>query len=437
MPRIVVLLLLLGSVVVASTGHAQSPDASLLAEIEAIRAIDSHAHPLPVRRPGDTDEFDPPQSMPPLGPPALLRLSNPQWRNAWRALYGYPSGSDSIDLNRIRLLKSEARLRAGAAYPKVILEKISIEMMLANRHTMGPGLDAPHFRLVWFADAFVFPLNNAAAKKSNPQRAEAYEGEEIWLQRFQREQNLGQLPLTLDDYLSRLVIPAMGKRKREGAVAIKFSIAQHRDLRIENASRAAAARVYRDYVRGGAPPLDDYRLLQDFLVREISREAGKIGLAVQIHVGAGPGPFFDNAGADPMLLLPMLLDPSLRGTTFILVHGGFPSAAATRVLFAKPNVFVDFSSQGFLSSTRELSDVLRKWLEFRPEKVMFGTDAYPVSAEVGWEEVAWMTNASSRRALAIALTGMIEDGEITRAGASAIARMVLAETARTVYGLSR
>ena len=132
----------------------------------------------------------------------------------------------------------------------------------------------------------------------------------------------------------------------------------------------------------------------------------------------------------------MLLDTALRQTTFVLVHGGFTSAAATRVLFAKPNVFVDFSSQAFLSSTRELSEVLRKWLEFRPEKVMFGTDAYSLRPEIGWEEVAWMTNASSRRALAIALTGMIDDGEIDSTRALQIARMVLSETARSVYGLS-
>jgi predicted TIM-barrel fold metal-dependent hydrolase len=79
---------------------------------------------------------------------------------------------------------------------------------------------------------------------------------------------------------------------------------------------------------------------------------------------------------------------------------------------------------------------LRKWLEFRPEKVMFGTDAYALTPEIGWEEIAWMANASSRRALAIALTGMIEEGEISRARALEIARMVLAGTARSVYSIN-
>jgi predicted TIM-barrel fold metal-dependent hydrolase len=301
---------------------------------------------------------------------------------------------------------------------------------------MGAGLDAPRFRLVWFVDPLVFPLNNEAAKALNPQRRAAYETEESWLRNYLKEQNLPRLPASLDEYLNRLVIPAIEKRKREGAAGLKLSISYQRDLRVSHPSRAEAERVYRDYVRGGSPPEKAYRSLQDFLIREIARQSGRIGLPLQIHVGAGSGPFFDNAGADPFLLLPMLLDTAFRQTTFVLVHGGFPSAAATRVLFAKPNVFADFSSQAFLSTTRELSEVLRKWIEFRPEKVMFGTDAYALTPEIGWEEIAWMTNESSRRALAIALSGMIADGEITRARALEIARMVLAGTARSVYALN-
>jgi hypothetical protein len=68
---------------------------------------------------------------------------------------------------------------------------------------------------------------------------------------------------------------------------------------------------------------------------------------------------------------------------------------------------------------------------------MFGTDAYSLRPEIGWEEVAWMTNASSRRALAIALTGMMSDGEIDRARALQIARMVMRETALSVYSLDK
>jgi hypothetical protein len=70
-----------------------------------------------------------------------------------------------------------------------------------------------------------------------------------------------------------------------------------------------------------------------------------------------------------------------------------------------------------------------------PEKVLFGTDAYPSTATVGWEETGWLANKTARLALAIALTGMMRDGQITRARASELARMVMRENAVNLYGL--
>ncbi|HLL77204.1 MAG TPA: hypothetical protein VK421_18265 [Pyrinomonadaceae bacterium] len=81
--------------------------------------------------------------------------------------------------------------------------------------------------------------------------------------------------------------------------------------------------------------------------------------------------------------------------------------------------------------------MIRSWLEFVPEKVLFGTDAYPLTTTAGREEVGWLTTRSSRRALALALTGMMQDGQITRERALELARMVLRENAARLYGLSR
>ena len=78
---------------------------------------------------------------------------------------------------------------------------------------------------------------------------------------------------------------------------------------------------------------------------------------------------------------------------------------------------------------------MREWLEAVPEKVMFATDAYPFMPEMGWEELGWMDATKGRLALSIALTGMMRDGEISRARASELARMVLRENARALYKL--
>jgi predicted TIM-barrel fold metal-dependent hydrolase len=156
---------------------------------------------------------------------------------------------------------------------------------------------------------------------------------------------------------------------------------------------------------------------------------------VHIHPGYGCGGYFELTGANPLLLEPLLDDPSLRKTTFVLLHGGAgPFVLSIAPLLMKPNVYTDFSEQTWLLPTSELAKSIRYWLEWYPEKVLFGTDLSPGTPPTDWEEIGWQTTTSARDALAIALTGMMNDGEITRPRALEIARMVLRGNALRVYG---
>ena len=80
-------------------------------------------------------------------------------------------------------------------------------------------------------------------------------------------------------------------------------------------------------------------------------------------------------------------------------------------------------------------NAIREWLEHNPEKVMFATDAYPYSSEIGWEEGCWLAAQTGRQALGLALTGMLRDGEIDRDEAVRLARLVLRDNARKLYKL--
>jgi len=67
--------------------------------------------------------------------------------------------------------------------------------------------------------------------------------------------------------------------------------------------------------------------------------------------------------------------------------------------------------------------------------VLFGTDLSPGgSPAIDWEEIGWQTTTSARDALAIALTEMMNDGEITRPRAMEIAKMVMRGNALRLYG---
>ena len=183
-----------------------------------------------------------------------------------------------------------------------------------------------------------------------------------------------------------------------------------------------------------SPPEDEYKTLQDFLFRFIASECGRLGLAVHLHTMAGAGSYFEIAGANPLLLESIFNDPELRRTRFVMVHGGWPFTREIAALLTKPNVYLDYSAQSLLLTPATLAQSLREWLEWVPEKVLFGTDAYPYSDELGWEESAWIAAKRGREALAIALTEMLRDGEISRDRALELARMVLRENARNLYG---
>jgi len=300
---------------------------------------------------------------------------------------------------------------------------------------MGRGLVAPGFRWVSFVDALIFPLSNEAAKRSNPDYRGFYPGEERLLKRYLASAGLQALPLTLDAYLAKVVTATLESEKRAGALAVKFEAAYLRKLDFDEADIVSARRVYARYVRGGEPSASDYKTLQDFLFRFIAQEAGRLGLAVHIHAIDGVGAYYKQTGSNPLLLESVFNDPLLRKTNFVIIHGGYPFTKETAALMSKPNVYADFSAQTLLIYPRELSEILRKWLEAYPNKILFGTDAFTFGPEVDWPEVAWLSNASARQALALALTGMMNDHEITRTQAVELANMVLRNNAVKLYNL--
>jgi uncharacterized protein len=79
--------------------------------------------------------------------------------------------------------------------------------------------------------------------------------------------------------------------------------------------------------------------------------------------------------------------------------------------------------------------VLRHWLARWPDKVLFGTDAFDGGPAQPWEEGAVVASTTARRALGIALTAMMRDGDIDAARARTLARMVLRDNAAALYHL--
>lgn len=431
------------AVLLAVALGAQTADPQLLAEINKIKAIDNHSHPPKLVAAGEKDDdFDalPCDPLEPSDPTTITRPENPQYVAAWKALYNYPYNDRSPEhVKELLQTKQKIMQEQGDNFPNWVLDQLGIEAELANRVALGRGLQPPRFRWVPFDDALMYPLKNSMLASETPDRKFFFQRESMLLRRYLKELNRDAFPATLQEYTTRVVTPVLEMQKQNGAVAIKFEAAYLRSLDFGAANEPVqmVQQIYAHFIKGDIPIPHEYTRLQNYLFRYIAREAGRLGLPVHIHTGGGCGSYFMLAGSNPELLESVLNDPSLRKTNFVLLHGGAgPFTRYVNYFLMKPNVYADFSEQTWLISTRRLSDTIRDMLEWYPEKAMFGTDLYPNTPEINWEEIGWQTTQSAREALAIALTGMMQDGEISRERALELAHMVLHDNAAKLYGWS-
>jgi len=394
---------------VVCAGCTRTPDVdpAIVGALARIKAIDNHAHPV---RPVMASEA------PDLGYDAL-------------PVENLEASSDPVRFRPARPEYAEARKIMAGTDPASVLDKAGIDKMIANRVTMGAGLPQERFLWAGYVDALMYPFPTAALALNSDRKA-FFSLEDKLLVEYLKQAGMASPPATLDPYLSKVVTATLERHRREGAVAEKFEMAYLRTLAIRNPSKAEAEKAWRG---GGA----EYRLLQDYIFRYIAAECGRLGMAVHIHTGMGAGGYYDSAGANPVLLEPLFNDPALRKTNFVMLHGGWPYSKELAPLLEKPNAYVDVSLLGLALPPSEIAQTLRTWLEFVPEKVLFGTDAYPYapSANMGWQESAYVSSQNARRALGMALTGMVREGSVSQKRAIEIGGLVLRGNAAKLYGL--
>jgi hypothetical protein len=399
----------------------------LLPRIEKIAIFDGHAHP------GYADDPDVDAMAAPPGSDSFrIRADNPELLLASKALFGYPF-SDLQPEHAKWLIAKKAELRAtGTAYFNGILDQVGIEVSLANRVAMPPYLDPKRFRWVSFADSFLFPFDNRAVAARNPDQGVYIPLQEKKLKRELGAAGLREKPATLDGYLA-FVTKTTEYNKAHGAVAVKFEAAYFRSLEFGEPAVSKAAAIYARYHGSGVPSEADYRTFQDYVFRHLIREAGRLGLAVHFHTAVGIGDFFSLRNGNVLNLENVLRDPRYERTTFVLLHGGYPFDRAAAWLAARKNVYIDSSELDLLLFPAEFSRILQHWLETFPDKVLFGSDAFPFNEALGAEESYWLAVQSTRSALAAALARMVSLGEVNDEQALKLARNYLHDNAARLY----
>jgi uncharacterized protein len=433
--RLLVLFLLLTGLCAAQArpfpgGDVQQIYQRLLPQIEKIAAFDHHAHPGYADDP-DVDAM----AAPPNASESLrTRGDNPELASAAKALFGYPYNDLSPDHAKW-LLNTKTELKkqlAGTAYFNSILDKINIESSVANRAMMPDYLDAKRFPWVFFADSFMWPLNNERETGRNPDEGVFIPLQEKMLHRWMQQVNVTKLPASFADYLS-FISRVLEDNSRRGGIAMKFEVAYFRPMSFSDPTSSQAEDIYRRYITGGIPTEKEYRTFQDYIFRYLIQEGGRLRLPVHIHTAIGIGDYFNLSQSNIMTLESVLRDPRYASTTFVMIHGGYPLEREAIWLAAMRNVYLDSSFGELAQYPSEFRHTLKMWLETFPDKITFGTDCFPYNQVLGAEESYWLGAYSSRTALAAALAEMISEGEITEPRALELAHAYLHDTAVKLY----
>ncbi len=402
--------------------------AELLSQIQQIRIFDNHGHP------GFADDPDVDAMAAPPGSAALrLRTDNPELIDASKALFQYPYSDFSPEHTRWLIdRKAQLKREQGNEYFSHVLDKVGIETAIANRVAMPAYLDKKRFLWAFFVDSFLFPFDNSKIKAENTDQQVYMPLQEKKLRRELKQAGLQTLPNSLDGYL-RFVSRILDLDSQNGGIAIKFEAAYFRSLYFSDPPQSEASAIYARYSQGGTPPPTDYTTFQDFIFRYLLREAARLHLAVHFHTAVGIGDFFNLDNGNVLNLENVLRDTRYDSVVFVLLHGGFPYDREAIWLTARKNVYLDSSLVDLYLYPSEFKQVLKYWLSIYPEKVIFGSDAFPFNEALGAEESYWLSVQSSREALAAALSELVSERAFTREQAMKIAHGYLHDTATQLY----
>ena len=413
------------------SGDVKKTYERLLKQIETIPMYDNHSHP------GFADDTDVDAMAAPPDESSTLRLreDNPEFVAGAKALYGYPYDDFQPEHAKWLADKTKAAEQSGSvAYFDSLLDKLNVDICLANRAMMAPYLDSKRFHWVFFGDSFFFPFDNSQQRASTPDMGVYVPLQEKMLGRYKKQEGVEGLPRDLAGYEDFVRRTMTDNQQKHGGVAMKFEAAYFRSLYFSDPPRENAEAIYNKYRAGGVPTPGEYREFQDYIFRVMVDQAGKIHLPLHFHSCVGIGDYFSLRNGDVLNLENVLRDQRYKNVTFVLLHGGWPYEREAALLTAVKNVYLDTSFQSEMLYPSEFKDVLKQLLTLYPDKMMYGSDAFPFNDALGAEESMWLAARTTRTGLAAALAELVEEGAMTEGKALELARNYLHDNAARLYG---
>jgi hypothetical protein len=378
--------------------------------LDAIPAIDTHAHPFPV------EQRSVPWSTLRDAVSVALRTD------------GMPDINDTMMLSRM-LLRRLSRLLGTAQ---------TADAVIAARNALADKDILAYHTLLW-DDANIrrvlvdpgFPLRPTIEADAFATVMPCPVNEGYRIERFAAGADGAPFDYAAYDSFADLLDAFRAKLDAEaakpGMVFYKSIIAYRTGLRLTWPSEAEALRAWKARPEFRHP---DEKLLRDYLFHETALKALEHDLAFQVHTGhTSDGQPWPNANPIEMTLF--LNQPQMDEVRFVLVHGGYPfNTEAGYITSVFPKVYLDLSLMIPWSSIG-IAQRIHETLEAAPTgKVMYGSDGIMVP------ELFWLSAHNARTALGKVLDDFVRDDLIDEAEALDIANDVLWRTATRVYGVT-
>ncbi len=241
----------------------------------------------------------------------------------------------------------------------------------------------------------------------------------------QIERVVGRPLYSFDAYLEALD-RAFQSAVDSGARGIKSARAYGRIIRFEDVPRCEAEKVFAAGLQNAS--WDDRKKFEDYMMHAVCERCAEHELPLQIHTGIQAGNFNTITNANPTHLTNLF--QKFVTVRFDIFHGGYPYCSEAGVL-AKyfPNVYVDGCWLAHISPSA-YQRALEEWIEICPASKIFawGGDHRVV-------EHSYASLKLAKRLVAEVLAKMVQSGYFTKDLALDVARQIMGENGKKVYGL--
>jgi hypothetical protein len=233
--------------------------------------------------------------------------------------------------------------------------------------------------------------------------------------------------LPFDEYVEGYRDACASAVKTAGCVAMKTVIAYRTGLAIQPVTYTDAKAAF---ANNTDVDLKSQKIVRDYLFKYTAKLTAELGVPFLMHTGftALTKPW---SYGNPTDLSPIVTDPDLKDTVFVLLHGGYPWNSAAGFMAAHhPNIYLDLSEFNPATSIG-IEHNFREALQFAPlSKIMFGSDG------LGIPELFWYAARLAKRAMGNILNDFVQEKLMTTEKAEDYASQFFFETTKKVFRLA-